>query len=57
MAGMALCGRGLEVHVPKSHLQIGRLMTIDARDGPMSANQGKRSCGMIESKICGPGLR
>jgi hypothetical protein len=56
MAVMALCGRGLEVDVPKGHLQVRRLMAIDARDGSMRADQRKRSCGMVKSKIRSPGL-
>lgn len=56
MAAVALGGGGLEIHVAKCHLHVGRLMTIDARNGAMPPDQRKRGRGMIKPKIRRPGF-
>ena len=56
MALMAMGGGRFEVHVSQIHFQVGRLVAINARNGAMPSNQGKRSGGMIKAKVRSPGF-
>lgn len=57
VAILTLGGGSLEIHIDQPGLHVGRLVTVNARRGPMRSQQRKRGFGMIKPGQFPPGFR